>query len=179
MGTRQKRILFLISCLVVGLCSCAKAITQAPPKSGNMRVDEYGRVLLFMGDPEKYFDDIKDMKNLFFYIGLYDDNSDEAFFENFLSKHFATINKRRAIILVHLFYLGERGYLGYALVDQIIMLFKINPRPFLSVLKKREDWTYFAEGMKVGEWLDFVDRVRSRGNSGFEGKFKNYVLKKG
>ena len=177
MWKKQKLILFLISCLVVGLCSCVRAKTQAPPKSGNVRVDEYNRVMLFMGDPEKHFSDIKDMKNLFFYIGLHDVHSEEPFYENFLDKHFSSVNRRKAVILVHLFYLGERGYLGYALVDRIIMLFKTNPRPFLSVLKKREDWTYFAEGMKVGDWLEFVEAVRSLGHSGFEGEFKKYVLK--
>jgi len=179
MGRKKKRILFLISCMVIGLCSCAKAKTQALPKSGNVGGDEYNRVMLFMGDPEKYFHDIKDMKNLFFYIGLHDVHSEEPFYENFLNKHFSSINKRKAVILVHMLYLRSGGYLGYPLIDRIITLFRINPRPFLSVLKKRKDWSDFAEAMKVGEWLEFVESVRSLGNSGFEGEFKRYVLKNG
>jgi len=133
--------------------------------------------MLFMADPIKNFEKIRDIQNPFAYIEIAETNSKRGIFESFLKRFFFKADYKRAKILVFLIMLKPTGEIGYLLVDRIIDLFVSCPKPFLDVLRKRTDWANFVEFMKAGNWIDFIAAVRGLADSGFEGTFKRYVLK--
>lgn len=168
-----------IAFLLTLFCSCfAFRYGGRSSTHPTQREDEYNRIMLFIADPIKNFEKIKNIEYPFEYFNLAEHNSKEGIFETFLKSNFSEVDDNRAKILVYLAMQRSTGETAYLLVDQIIRLFISTPKPFLCALQDRKDWPNFAELMKVGNWLDFVDAVRGLSNTGFEGIFKRYVLQR-
>lgn len=170
-------VLFLWTFFGVDSCQNASQANQyVPAATAAQREDEYSRVIAFLNDPIKNFKDIQNIKDPLWYISITEKNSEGGAFQQFLSRHFLTINRKKARILIYLLWLEPAGEFGESLIDRIIQLFVSNPTPFLRELQERADWPLFIGLMRVGDYFEFVAAVKKLGVSGFEGEFRKRVL---
>jgi len=140
-------------------------------------------VMDFMNRPDKYFEDIKSIPDVFEYFAIIEslaveDNKFSKFwFGNFLKRNFQkdelTLKK---IEILNFFELNSEGYVGEILGDVYIDLFSKFSEKFLIVLAKEPDWKRIVYSLDAGDWETFKTAVEKLGDSGFEGEFKRFVL---
>jgi len=191
-----KKICIFSVLLVIVITCCGKLdenkkmIFEA--RSKYVFLDEFlsehseGNLLLvmdFMNRPDKYFEDIKNIPDVFNYFAMLDHLAvqDEKFnkfwFGNFLKRNFQkdelTLKK---IEILNFFALNSNGYIAGILVDVYTDLFSKFSEKFLIVLVKEPDWKRIVYFLDAGDWETFKTAVEKLGDSGFEGEFKRFVL---
>jgi len=189
--------LYILPLLLVFIITCCgnvdenkKMIFEA--RSKYVFLDEFlseyseGNLLLamdFMDHPDKYFEDIKNIPDVFNYFAIIerlaveDDKFSKFWFGNFLKKNFQkdelTLKK---IEILNFFALNSNGYVGEILADVYVDLFSKFSEKFLIVLAKEPDWMKIVYFLDVGNWRIFKAAVEKLKDSGFEGEFKRFVL---
>jgi len=140
-------------------------------------------VMDFMNRPDKYFEDIKNIPDVFNYFAIIerlaveDDKFSKFWFGNFLKRNFQkeelTLKK---IEILNFFELNSNGYVAGILADVYIDLFSKFSEKFLIVLAKEPDWMKIVYSLDAGDWETFKAAVEKLKDSGFEGEFKRFVL---
>jgi hypothetical protein len=186
-------IVAMISVLCAILSGCVgKDIKE---QIRELRGTEYGRrffekhstkdmenVILFLRDPIGNFNQIRNIKDLFSYISIYDafmiksKRSAEGPFDPFLRKNFKMIDEKKASILIFMVLAPGGGVFKELLADKFTKLFESNYFVFIKILKKMPNWRLVVDEVGSGDWAAFKAGLEKLGDSPFEKEFKEYVL---
>jgi hypothetical protein len=139
-------------------------------------------VILFLKDPIRYFSRIRNIEDLFSYIGTYDafmitsKRLNRGTFDLFLRTHFQTADEKKASILIFMVLAPRGGYFKELLTDKFTKLFESHYYVFINILKKMPNWKLVVDEVGSGDWAAFKAGLEKLGDSAFEKEFKEYVL---
>jgi len=139
-------------------------------------------VILFLKDPTRYFSRIRNIGDLFSYIGEYDafmitsKRSTEGQFNPFLRKHFQTVDEKRARILIFMVLAPRGGVFKEMVTDEFTKLFESHYYVFIKILKRMPNWKLLVDELGAGDWDAFKAGLEKLGDTAFEKEFKEYVF---
>lgn len=142
--------------------------------------DNLGKVILFLNDPGKYFNQVRMIDDICSYISLYDDcslkkNENQSVMSIFLSDFFFKINSAKVEMLSFLLLRCEAPVYIEEIADTYTRNFKNKPQKFIAILKKT-DWKRIVDRLDAGNWSEFKIGLGKLGKSKFELELKKYVF---
>lgn len=157
---------------------------NGPPFFDKVPPEILERVILFLQDPTKHFEDIKNIEMLQAYTSLYGRylhetrGSSSLIIAIFIDKHFRAVDDQKVSILTYLLLNCSQGMNGSILASSYIDLFGRHPRVFIRNLKKRVDWQKVVDTFLQEDPDKFVASLEKLGNSRYEKEFKMYILER-
>jgi len=138
----------------------------------------------FFNDPVACFDRVKDLDDICFWIGRYENQhykagvQRELFFDALFDGPFKNVDEKKLRIMIHLVLHCGPGIQGESLADRVAKVFRVQPRLFVRVLEESAGWRKVIDQLSGLGWTDFAKGLEGLGNTEFEKEIKSYVARR-
>lgn len=140
------------------------------------------RIMTFVLEPAVHFEDIQGIRDWCAYIQLWDlyllrIKKEKIGAFGILIGYFTNSDPEKATLLTSLLASSQNyGLYQEALSTRYSRLFSANPKPFIDILMRRQDWKHVIEMLQVGDWQAFKTGLTKLGHSEFENSLRSYAL---